>query len=186
LLTVFGSFVVSGNQDWLTIFCGRTMHENILPVFGLNNRERYIKGGQTALAEKAFQRAWKASLIIRRHVNLAILWKNEGKLEEAYSLIKNFRETKIWTFSAEIYYNMGAIFASKGILDWAIFHYGQAVNRLPDYPEAHFNLALVYRRAGKKVEAKQSFQRFLDYWRGPSNSPFVAEAKSSIQELAIQ
>jgi len=147
----------------------------------------YVKSGQVSLAEDAFRRALdRQPEYPPARINLAILCKDGGRLDEAYSLIENFRETKIGTFSAEIYYNMGAIFASKGLLDWAIFHYGQAVNRLPDYAEAHFNLALVYRRAGKKAEARQSFQRFLDHWRGPSNSPFVAEAKSSISELETQ
>jgi tetratricopeptide (TPR) repeat protein len=146
----------------------------------------YIKSGQVSLAEEAFA---KALTIARDYpparVNLAILWKDQGRLDEAYSLIEGFRETKIGSFSAEVYYNMGSIFAKKGVLDWAIFHYGQAVNRLPNYAEAHFNLALVYRRAGKKLEAKQSFQLFLEHWRGPSDSPFVVEAKTSIKELGI-
>ena len=147
----------------------------------------YVKSGQAWLAEEAFKRALdREPEYPPARVNLAILWKDGGRLDEAYSLIENFRETKIGTFSAEIYYNMGAIFASKGVLDWAIFHYGQAVNRLPDYSEAHFNLALVYRRAGKKTEARQSFQRFLDHWRGPLDSPFVAEARSSIEGLETQ
>ena len=147
----------------------------------------HVKSGQASLAEEAFKRALdREPEYPPARVNLAILWKDGGRLEEAYSLIENFRETRIGSFSAEIYYNMGAIFASKGILDWAIFHYGQAVNRLPSYAEAHFNLALVYRRAGKKAEARQSFQRFLDHWHGPSDSPFVAEARTSLSELETQ
>lgn len=144
----------------------------------------YVKSGEVSLAEDAFRKALElAPEYPPARVNLAILWKDVGRLDEAYSLIESFRETKIGTFSAEVYYNMGAIFASKGVLDSAIFHYGQAVNRLPDYAEAHFNLALVYRQAGKRAEARQSFLRFLASWRGPSNSPFVVEAQRSILEL---
>ena len=147
----------------------------------------YVKSGQASLAEAAFKRALdREPEYPPARVNLAILWKDGGRLEEAYSLVENFREKKIGTFSAEIYYNMGAIFASKGAVDWAIFHYAQAVNRLPSYTEAHFNLALVYRRAGKKAEARESFQRFLDHWHGPSDSPFVAEARTSLSELETQ
>lgn len=144
----------------------------------------YAKSGRTSDAEQAFRKALEtAPQYPPARVNLAVLLKDQGRLADAHSLIEDFRETQIGTFSAEVYYNMGAIFASKGVMDQAFFHYGQAVHRLPNYAEAHFNLALLYRRAGKKPEAKQSFQRFLEHWRGPSDSPFVAEAKISISEL---
>ena len=187
LILCSGALSFRRNQDWLDEISLWSDNVQKYPASfrSWNNLgTAYIKSGQPSMAEKAFQRAMESEPEYPpARVNLAILWKNEGKVEEAYSLIKDFRETKIGTFSAEIYYNMGAIFAGKGILDSAIFHYGQAVNRMPDYPEAHFNLALVYRRAGKNAEARQSFQRFLNYWRGPSDSPFVAEAKRSFAEL---
>jgi len=144
----------------------------------------YAKAGDNSLAENAFRRALEINTDYPpSRVNLAILLKDEDRLEEAYSLIENFRELKIGTFTAEVYYNLGAIFARKGVLDWAIFNYGQAINRRPDYPEAYFNLALVYRKAGKSPEAIRSFERFLDHWHGPSDSPFVAEAKRNLLEL---
>lgn len=191
-LLILGSAVLSfvRNQVWLDEISLWSDNVGKYPASfrAWNNLgTAYVKSGQASLAEDAFRRALdREPEYPPARVNLAILWKDEGRLEEAYSLIENFRETKIGTFSAEIYYNMGAIFASKGALDWATFHYAQAVNRLPDYAEAHFNLALVYRRAGKKAEARRSFQQFLKHWRGPSNSPFVAEAKSSISELETQ
>lgn len=193
LIFLSASLSFARNQDWKdqTTLWADNSRKYPNSFRSLNNLgSAYAKAGKASEAEDAFKRAIEAGpLYPPARANLGALYLDQGRTDEAVSIIRDFFEImpgqtrRLSDFSAEVYYNFGAIYAKAGMLDSAIFHYGQAVNRRPDYPEAWFNLALVYQRAGSSSKAVACFREFLRRWRGPTDSPYVSEAVQRIKML---
>jgi len=147
----------------------------------------HIRAGQAGLAQEAFERAVEADSnypLARANLGLALL--NQGKVEDALAVIRNFSEIPqpgarpLPYFTAEVYFNFGVIYARAGMMEEAISHYLRAVNRRRDYPEALFNLGLLYTRKGNSIDASRYFREFLERWKGPNDSPYVAEARARL------
>lgn len=149
----------------------------------------YIQTGQAGLAQDAFRRAFEADSdypLARANLGLALL--NQGRIEDALAVIRDFSEIPkpgarpVPYFTAEVYFNFGVIYAKAGMIEEAISHYLQAVNRRRDYPEALFNLGLLYTRKGNGPDASRYFREFLERWKGPNDSPYVVEAQARLAE----
>ena len=181
------------NQDWkdeITLW-GDNSRKYPNSFRALNNLgSAYAKAGKPFEAEEALKRAMEVSPFYPpARANLGLLYLNQGRTREAVSVIRDFVEigptqtTRLSNFGPEVYFNFGVIYAKAGMLDRAIFHYGQAVNRRPDYPEAWFNLGLVYQQSSNYGKAVECFREFLRRWRGPSESPFASDATRRIKLL---
>ncbi len=193
LILLSATFSFARNQDWkdeVTLWADN-VRKYPKSFRSLNNLgTAFAKAGRMSEAEDAFRRAVEADpLYPPARANLGLAYLNQGRTAEAVSVIRDFFETSPWrttrlaNFNAEVYFNFGAIYAKAGMLEMAIVHYGQAVNRKPDYPEAWFNLALAYQQTGKNSDAADCFREFLRRWKGPADSPYVADATQRIKSL---
>jgi superkiller protein 3 len=82
--------------------------------------------------------------------NLGVIHLRAGRQEEARTAL----ETAIKSApSADLYYDLGNVYAKAGDLDRAAAAYRRALEYDPKHPSAPFNLALVLERSGKRAEA---------------------------------
>jgi len=60
------------------------------------------------------------------------------------------------------FYHLGLLSVEKGEIDSALYNFKQAVNFLPDDPDARHNLALAYDQKGKYQPALAEFSRAIE------------------------
>ncbi|WP_046173832.1 rhomboid family intramembrane serine protease [Domibacillus indicus] len=88
-----------------------------------------------------------------------------GNHEEAERVLLNFLQNN-GEPTAETYFHLGFIEAKNGSLEQAEKHFREAVSLRSDFPEAHFNLALIYSEQGKRSKAAASAAEAVKYAPG--------------------
>ncbi len=82
----------------------------------------YVQSGETHLAEKAFLQSIKLNPgKAEAKINLAILYLNQGRLEEALRVIKDIDLKELR--GPFVFFNLGVIYAKQGDLTKAIDFY---------------------------------------------------------------
>ncbi len=90
------------------------------------------------------------------HVNLGRLYQLDGDFKRAK---RHYGRAMAAVAEHQLaHYNLGTIFDELDELEQAAEHYGQA----PDVPDAHFNLARIFRLNGDQVSSLRHMRR---YWR---------------------
>ena len=91
-------------------------------------------------------------------LNLGILLRSRGNLEEAESL---FRESMTYDRRfAPGYYQLGAVLETRDRLEEAVKALREATAADATYPEAYYALSRIYRRQGHTAEADKAIQTF--------------------------
>jgi tetratricopeptide (TPR) repeat protein len=71
-----------------------------------------------------------------------------------------------------------------GWWDQAVDEYRRVIGLIPNYPRAHYRLALALQARGEKAAARAEFKRFLELWSGADpDAPQLLNAKRRIQML---
>ena len=91
-------------------------------------------------------------------LNLGILLKNSGQLEEAEALLNEALQAEP-TFAPALYH-LGTILEQTGRTQGAIEILVRATAADPSYAEPHFALARIYRRQGRTAEADAALATF--------------------------
>jgi tetratricopeptide (TPR) repeat protein len=95
--------------------------------------------------------AWMA------HNNLAVLFREQGRLDEAVEHYHEVLRLNEGDFIAHT--NLGVALQSQGKLEEAIAHYRQALQLEPDWVSAHYNLGTALEAQGRREEALEHFER---------------------------
>jgi tetratricopeptide (TPR) repeat protein len=70
-----------------------------------------------------------------------------------------------------------------GRLDEAIAEYERILRLNPNYPLAHYHLALAYERKGQREQARAAYQRFLEIWKdADADIPEVVATKRQLNK----
>jgi tetratricopeptide (TPR) repeat protein len=91
----------------------------------------------------------------RGHIGLGSILLRYGKSDEALVELTKARALDPKNFETAM--NIGKILASQGHLDEGIQYLQEASQEAPASPEAHYQLALTLRRAGRSSEAAREF-----------------------------
>ncbi|MHB1022674.1 MAG: tetratricopeptide repeat protein [Acidobacteriaceae bacterium] len=90
------------------------------------------------------------------YLNLGILLSNQGKAEEALSLLLKAQE--LAPQDPKIHGQLGQLYARLGDLKQAQTQFEQAVAALPNNAALHFQLGQVYRKAGNHAREKEELE----------------------------
>ena len=116
--------------------------------------------GQTLEASKAFKKVIELNPNFPEGFNnLAIILKEEGKLEKALELSKKALLLK--PKSAIFHTNIGLIYQQQGNYDKAIQFYTKSFLLNPNYAEAYYNMGNSLQLKGKLSEAIEYFNKAL-------------------------
>jgi tetratricopeptide (TPR) repeat protein len=117
-----------------------------------------------AAAEALYRQALEMPLIPRltlaARLNLAALLLQHDRLEEAGRLTET--ATAVAPEVALAWYNLGLIRRRQGDIAAALTAYARAIERAPDHPEAHQNLAVAQLLGGNIDACRGSFRRAIE------------------------
>jgi tetratricopeptide (TPR) repeat protein len=117
-----------------------------------------------AAAEALYRQALELPLIPRltlaARLNLAALLLQHDRLEEAGRLTET--ATAVAPEVALAWYNLGLIRRRQGDIAAALTAYARAIERAPDHPEAHQNLAVAQLLGGNIDASRASFRRAIE------------------------
>jgi len=91
-------------------------------------------------------------------LNLGTLLRHRGELPEAEGLLKE--SISYQSGLARAYYELGMLLEQKQRVGEAITELASAVKADPTYPEPHYALARIYRRAGRSEQADEALATF--------------------------
>ena len=123
--------------------------------------QAFLEQGRYALAEKALRRARRLDPAAPQiPVLLANALFNQGKLRETIDLLEpalqaNPGDMPSWVMRGQACLQLQQAAAARHCFQ-------QAVDLVPDYPNAHYGLAMACERLGKKEEAAQHLARFRE------------------------
>jgi tetratricopeptide (TPR) repeat protein len=92
-------------------------------------------------------------------LNLGVLLRQRGELDEAESLIRESLRHDSRLASA--HYQLGALLEQRGRIDDASLAFGEAAALDRSYAEPHYALARIYRRLGQQARADAALATFL-------------------------
>jgi tetratricopeptide (TPR) repeat protein len=94
------------------------------------------------------------------------------------------KATLIWSLERTFFINaLGEAYFEGGELDKAIEKSEVVLETNPNYAETHYLLGLVYSKKGKKQEARQHFQKFVEIWKDADQDlPQLVEAHRQLEE----
>lgn len=117
-----------------------------------------------ATAEALYRQALELPLVPRltlaARLNLAALLLQHDRLEEAGRLTET--ATAVAPEVALAWYNLGLIRRRQGDIAAALTAYARAIERAPDHPEAHQNLAVAQLLGGNIDASRASFRRAIE------------------------
>ena len=140
----------------------------------------YQTKGQLGLAEEHYRKALSANAEFAPAANnLAYLLADQDRnLDEALSLAQKVKE-KIPEnpFAMD---TLGWAYYKKGLYDFAIAEFSDALEKTADQPMIHYHLAMAYHKKGENEKAKGHFKKALDL-----NATFEAagEARRMLAEI---
>jgi tetratricopeptide (TPR) repeat protein len=94
-------------------------------------------------------------------INKAFLAHQEGRLEEAESLYRQFVE--IAPKEGRIWHLLGALCYQKGSLEQAEQYFNRAIELVSRFPEALNARGILFKEAGNLSDAEQDFRKALEY-----------------------
>jgi tetratricopeptide (TPR) repeat protein len=104
------------------------------------------------------------------YLNLAKVFRHEGKLEKAAEYLYQALSLKPELTSAKNHFYLGNTFFKQGKLEQAIDCYQQAVTLQPNFSEVYYRLGEIWSRQGQKHQAIECFQKAVDL--EPQNPKF--------------
>ncbi|TSD00496.1 MAG: O-GlcNAc transferase [Candidatus Peregrinibacteria bacterium Greene1014_49] len=159
----------------------------------------YYRKGDLAEAEEHYKQAIAIRPLASTWSNLGTLYRRQGKLQEA---LTSFREAiHINPGEYDAYFGLGVLLVQagkfpeaedayrkamtldpsdpgqQGRYEDAVTQYQRALQIHPFYPNAHYNLGVVYRRMGKIEDARRSFESALHY------RPDMEQARVQLREM---
>ncbi len=134
--------------------------------------DRSTAAGEPSLDRSYYYRIGRLSLRNRRH--------EEGirQLRLALDQLPLIRSLEpMEDCLADAYYEIGW-------WDQAVDEYRRVLGMNPNYPRAHYRLALTLQARGEKSAAREEFKRFLELWReADPDAPLLLSAKRRLQML---
>ncbi|GLI53398.1 tetratricopeptide repeat protein [Thermodesulfovibrio yellowstonii] len=101
------------------------------------------------------------------------------KFDEA--LEKFQKAIEVDTAFALAYANTGLVYLNKGEYEKAEQFFLQALERDPENPETHYNIAVTYYRLNKKNDALKHYEAFIDF-----SGDDYGKLKESVQKIIAQ
>jgi tetratricopeptide (TPR) repeat protein len=145
----------------------------LAPAGPLERGARALRAGDLDEAERCFDEALAAAGADRdralAHNKRALLALARGDRPAAPSAL----DEALRTFAACVpaIVNAGNLLLEDGDIDGAIARFEAAIVLDPDYPEAHHNLGVAYRRAGRRSDAVRELRRATGLERRRKNDP---------------
>jgi Tfp pilus assembly protein PilF len=120
----------------------------------------------------------------RPHNNLGVVYRQEGRLDEA---MKEYQiAVRLNPSYADAHINLGVIYQKQGLLDEAMKEYQIAVSLNPKNAVVHNNRGIIYGRQGRLDEAMREFQAAVrinpDYADAHSNLGVAYQQKGRLDE----
>jgi len=127
----------------------------------LQRGTRALRAGRIEEAEQHFSAALSAAENDREralaHNKLALVALARGDRPAAQAALDEALRTYAACVPAIV--NAGNLLLEDGNVDAAIARFEAAIALDPDYPEAHHNLGVAYRRAGRRSDAVRELRR---------------------------
>src|SRR5262249_48733811 len=121
--------------------------------------------GDDATAERFYQRALELDPgLAAAHTNIGNILHRRGKRGEARARYE--RALEIDPDQAEARFNLANLLDELSDYELALCEYRRVVATSPDFADGHFNLARALERAGRRVEARVHYARYLDLDQG--------------------
>nr|WP_263325727.1 rhomboid family intramembrane serine protease [Neobacillus sp. Marseille-Q6967] len=92
------------------------------------------------------------------HLLLVQDYVNQEKYEEAYRLLKKYEQSSLLP-SANFYFTFSFVEIKLGLLTEGKTHLQKAIQLNPNFPEAYYNLALIFYEEGNVEQAKLNAQK---------------------------
>jgi hypothetical protein len=116
------------------------------------------------------------------HHKLGLALKGKGQLEQARDAIQ--QSVAIVPSRPEVLNNLGDVYWELGDKPKATAAFEKAVNQMPNYPIARFNLAKAYESINRK-RAITEYETYLALVAGvPEEKERIAQAKKRVEELS--
>ena len=135
--------------------------------------ERALRRGDLAEAERCFAAALVAAPSEREralaHNKRALVAIARGDLGAAHAALDEALATYAACVPAIV--NAGNLLLEAGDLDGAIARFETAIKLDPDYADAHHNLGVAYKRAGRRSDAVRELRRATGLERRRKKGP---------------
>jgi tetratricopeptide (TPR) repeat protein len=99
-------------------------------------------------------------IFTRASLNLAKIYRADGKFDEAISLIRD--AIKVEPTFEELYNEAGLVYLDTQLYDKAIEMFTKAIDLKHEYVEASTNLAIAYQKKGNLAKAADQFEETLN------------------------
>lgn len=113
------------------------------------------------------------------HTNIGNILHRRGKRGEAKARYE--RALEIDPDQAEARFNLANLLDEMTDYDLALCEYRRVVASSPDFADGHFNLARALERAGRRIEARIHYARYLELDSGPNE--WVIAAHEALDRL---
>jgi tetratricopeptide (TPR) repeat protein len=157
-------------MSWLARLLGRAPAAAPGP---LERGERALRRGDLAAATDCFNEALAAATGDRdralAHNKHALVALARGDVAAAQAAL----DTALATYAACVpaIVNSGNLLLETGDVEGAIVRFQTAISLDPDYADAHHNLGVAYKRAGRRSEAVRELRRATGLERRRKNAP---------------
>jgi len=133
----------------------------VVPAGPLERGSQALRAGDLVEAERAFTEALAAADSEREralaHNKRALVALARGDRPAAEAALDEALRTYAACVPAMV--NAGNLLLEDGDVDGAIARFEAAILLDPDYPEAHHNLGVAFRRAGRRSDAVRELRR---------------------------
>ena len=120
------------------------------------------------------------------HMKLGALLAAEDPDQAIWHYRQALRQNPGW---ADVYYNMGALFDSRGAHDEAVEHYQRAIEIDPQRASTHLNLANTFKRMKRVDDALRHYARVLQidpaHARARNNMALALRSQGRVEQAII-